>query len=159
MTTWSRRTAYRIRRRMTGGRSPEAGSAVVEFVVVGVLLTMPVFYLMIALARLQAGAYAVTAAAREAGRTFVTASTSGQAAARARAAARMAYEDEGFGDSGGVVLTCGQDPCLKRGGRVEAVADLTVRLPLVPDFVASVVPSSIHLSSRHVATVDRFKGR
>ncbi len=159
MTRWVHRTACRIRRRLVGARAGDAGTAVVEFVVVGVLLTMPVFYLMIALARLQAGAYAVTAAARESGRMFVTASTSGEAAARAQAAARMAYEDEGFGAAGGVVLTCGQDPCLKRGGRVEAVADLSVRLPLVPDFLASVVPSSVHLSSRHVATVDRFKER
>ncbi len=159
MTRWSRRLAARLTRRLTGGRSGEAGSAIVEFVVVGVLLVLPVFYLVIALARLQAGAFAVTAAAREAGRTFVTAPSRAQAGTRAQAAARMAYEDAGFGSQGGVLLACGQDPCLQRGGRVTAVADLTVRLPLVPDFIASVVPASVHLSARHVSTVARFRAR
>lgn len=144
-----------LRRRLTG-QDTEEGSAVIEFVVVGVLLTMPVFYLMIALARLQAGSYAVTAAAREAGRTFVTAPSTGSAASRAHVAARMAFEDQGFGEQGGVRITCGQSPCLQRGGQVEAVADLAVQLPLVPDFLADVVPTSVHLSSRHVATVDRY---
>ncbi|TWP35297.1 pilus assembly protein [Leekyejoonella antrihumi] len=135
---------------------PESGSAVLEFIVVGVLLTMPVFYLVIALARLQAGAYAVTAAAREAGRTFVTAPDERSAAVRAAASARMAFEDQGFGPAGGVRVTCGQSPCLARGDRVETVADLSVELPLIPDFLRHVVPSSVHLSARHVATVDRF---
>lgn len=159
MTRWSRTLANRLVRRLTGGRRGDTGSAVVEFVVVGVLLVLPVFYLVIALARLQAGAFAVTAAAREAGRTFVTSPSQSRAGTRAQAAARMAYEDAGFGAQGEVILACAQDPCLQRGGRVVALADLSVRLPLVPDFIASVVPTSVHLSSRHVSTVDRFRAR
>ena len=52
--------------------SGEQGSAVVEFVTLGVLLLVPLIYLVLTVARIQAGAYAVSMAAREAGRAFVT---------------------------------------------------------------------------------------
>ena len=43
----------------------ERGSAVVEFVVLGVLMLVPLIYLVMMMARLQAGSFAVTQAARE----------------------------------------------------------------------------------------------
>jgi hypothetical protein len=39
---------------------------------------------------------------------------------------------------------------------VTAIATITVPLPLVPDFIADHVPSSVTVSSTHVSTVDRF---
>ena len=50
----------------------ERGSAVVEFVVLGVLMLVPLIYLVMMMARLQAGSFAVSQAAREAGRAYVT---------------------------------------------------------------------------------------
>lgn len=135
----------------------ERGSAVIEFVVLGVLLALPVFYLVLALARLQAGAYAVASASREAGRTFVTAPTEGVAAARARAAARLSFQDQGFGEQGSVAIACGQSPCLTRDGTVRIEAVLDVPLPLVPTFLSGVVPTSIRVSAQHVESVDRFR--
>src|SRR6476661_4230607 len=74
----------------------ERGSAVVEFVFLAVLLMVPLFYLVMVLARLQAGAYAVSGAAREAGRAYTTARVPAQAPARAEAAAGVAFSDQGF---------------------------------------------------------------
>ena len=51
----------------------EEGSAIVEFVFLAVLLLIPLIYLTMMIARVQAGSYAVAHAAREAGRAFVTA--------------------------------------------------------------------------------------
>lgn len=146
MTGW-------LRRRL-GHR--EQGSAVVEFVVVGVLLSLPVFYLVITLARVQAGTYAVTAAARESARTYVAAGSPATGARQAGAAARMAFEDQGFGSSGAVTLSCG-GACLSRGSTATARATLSVALPLIPDFLADVVPSRIVVNATHTEAVDRFK--
>ena len=142
-----------LRRRLGEG---EDGSAVIEFLVVGILLALPVFYLVITLARLQAGTYAVTAAARESARTFVAAATPAAANQRAGAAARLAFEDQGFGAQGRVTTRCG-GVCLSRGSTVTMRADLAVDLPLIPDFLRGVVPSSISVSATHTEAVDRFK--
>lgn len=150
------RLRTRLRARLGAG---DRGSAVIEFVVVGILITIPVFYLVIALARLQAGAYAVTQAARESTRAYVTASSDGAAPGRARQAGRLAFEDQGFTDRGDVSMRCSALPCLTRGARVGASADLGVDLPFIPEFLRSAVPSTVHLHAGHVESVDRFGAR
>ena len=148
---------------MTGhGRSArrrdESGTAVVEFVVLAVLLLIPLVYLVMVMARLQAGSYAVSQAAREAGRAFVTADSAPAAEARAQAAARIAFLDHAFDDEGRVVVGCDGAPCLRPDGRVETTATVSVPLPLVPTFVRDVVPLSVPVSASHLSTVDRFRG-
>ena len=135
----------------------EAGSAVVEFVFLAVLLMVPLFYLVMVMARLQAGAYAVSAAAREAGRAYTTADSPAQGPARAQAAADIAFGDQGFPGLGVVTIGCDGTPCFRADGRVEVTASLTVPLPLVPSVFAGVVPTAIPVSATHVATIDRFR--
>jgi hypothetical protein len=137
----------------------ESGSAVVEFVFLAVLLIIPLIYLVMMLARLQAGAYAVATAAREAGRAYVTASAESQAAGRAQAAAVIAFEDQGFAGVGTLSIRCDGIPCLRPEGRVETTAAVTVPLPLVPTFARSVVPLQVPVSASHLSTVDRFRGQ
>jgi Flp pilus assembly protein TadG len=135
----------------------EAGSAVVEFVFLAVLLMVPLFYLVMVMARLQAGAYAVSAAAREAGRAFTTAESPAEGPARAQAAADLAFGDQGFAGQGAVTFSCDGTPCFRPDGRVQVTASLNVPLPLVPSVFAGVVPTNIPVSATHVATVDRFR--
>lgn len=137
----------------------EDGSAVVEFVFLAVLVMVPLFYLVMTLARVQAGAYAASTAAREAGRAYVTASSQAAADGRAQAAARIAFADQGF-DAGqtGLRVACDGDPCLRPDGRVELSATVRVALPLVPSFARAVVPVEVAVSAAHVAVVDRFRG-
>lgn len=139
-------------------RRDESGTAVVEFVVLAVLLLIPLIYLVMVMARLQAGSYAVSQAAREAGRAFVTADSGQAAAARAEAAARIAFLDHSFEEVGRVVVTCDGTPCLRPDGRVETTASVRVPLPLVPAFVRDVVPLSVPVSATQLSTVDRFRG-
>ncbi len=151
---------------MTGRGSPprvgsardESGTAVVEFVVLAVLLLIPLIYLVMAMARLQAGSYAVSQAAREAGRAFVTADSADAARPRAEAAARIAFLDHSFQDVGHLSVACDGTPCLRPDGRVETTATVQVPLPLVPAFVREVVPLSVAVSASHLSTVDRFRG-
>ncbi|NHN56450.1 pilus assembly protein [Calidifontibacter sp. DB0510] len=135
----------------------DSGSAVLEFLVVGVLLTLPVFYLVMCLARLQAGAYGAAAASREAGRMFVTATDDGAAWSRASAGMQLALQDQGFG-GGGLQVACTASPCLTRGASVTTTTSVRVDLPLIPDFLRGVVPSTVELRSRHTETVGRYRG-
>jgi Flp pilus assembly protein TadG len=136
----------------------ERGSAVVEFVVLAVLMLIPLVYLVMTLARLQAGSYAVSQAAREAGRAYVTADAGEDAPRRASAAARIAFLDHSFEAEGRLTIACDGTPCLRPDGRVEATATVRVPLPLVPAFVREVVPMSLPVTASHLSTVDRFRG-
>lgn len=136
----------------------EEGSAIIEFVFLGVLMLVPLIYLVMALGRVQAGSYAVTTAAREAGRAFVTAEGGEDAAARAHAASAVAFADQGFEGLGALDISCSSSPCLTPGARIETTTRVTVPLPLVPAFARDVVPLEIPLTASHLSTVDRFRG-
>lgn len=137
-------------------RNGEQGSAIVEFVFLTVVVLIPLIYLVLTVGRIQAGTYAVTQAAREAGRAYVTAEAGEYAPARAHAAAQIAFADFGF--DGELGLACDGLPCLRPEGRITTRAVVSVPLPLVPDFARAVVPLQIPVSSTSVATVDRFRG-
>ena len=53
----------------------ESGNAIVEFVYLAVLLMVPLVYVLITVFRVQAASYAVSSAAREAGRVYATSSS------------------------------------------------------------------------------------
>ena len=137
----------------------ERGSLTVEVAFLLVLLVVPLFYLVGTLARVQAGAYAATAAAREAGRAFVTAEDGGQAEGRAHAAAGLVWSAHGFTAGEGTVrLACVGGPCLQPGSEVVVETAVAVPLPLVPDFLADAVPTSVTITARHQEGVDEFRG-
>ena len=149
-----------LRRLVRRRRRDERGSAVVEFTVLAVLMLVPLIYLVMTMARLQAGAYAASAAAREASRAYVTARSADTAEPRALAAAGIAFEDQGFGGGlGTLTMACDGSPCLRPEGRIEVVATVTVPLPFVPAFARDVVPLEVPVSASHVAVVDRFRAQ
>ena len=160
MTLLTRRVVSWARARLRASPSGcgEQGSALVEFVFLAVLMMVPLIYLVMVLARLQAGSYAASAAVREAGRAYVTAQRQEDADGRAEVAARIAFEDQGFGRNGRLRMACDGDPCLRPGGRVTMEATVTVPLPLVPAFARDVVPLEVPVTASHVAVVDRFRG-
>lgn len=138
--------------------SPEAGSAVVEFLFLAVLLLVPIVYLVLTIGRVQAATYAVTGAAREAARAAVTAPPGTSLQTRAEAASRPAFEDHGFA-SGSVTLRCAADPCLTPNARVEAQVRLEVELPLVPAVLADSLGGRVGVEATHAMAVDRFRAR
>ncbi|KUG59251.1 hypothetical protein AVL62_06090 [Serinicoccus chungangensis] len=130
----------------------------VEVAFLLVLLVVPLFYLVGTVGRLQAGAYAVTAAAREAGRAFVTAEDVSSAPARAQVAAGLVYRAHGFDpQDGGVQLSCAEAGCLTPGGSVRVDSQVSVELPLVPDFMRERLPTAVTLTASHLETVDEFR--
>ncbi|RYV49612.1 pilus assembly protein [Pengzhenrongella frigida] len=137
----------------------DAGSAVLEFLALTLLLLVPIVYLVLVLGRLQAATFAAEGAAREAGRAFTTAAGPDDGARRAVAAVHLALADQGFEEvdaAGALGLECSTVPCLEPGSSVLVRVVLDVDLPYVPEFVRSVVPLSVPVSAEHVAPVDRF---
>jgi Flp pilus assembly protein TadG len=131
------------------------GSAMVEFTWLALLLMVPLVYVVLAVFEVQRTAYAVTNAAREAGRVFVTAPSVGQAYARADAAVELAMTDQGAPlETVRSTITCGSDPCLTPGGRVTVVVQAEVPLPLLPDLFGQSV-AAVPVQARHDAVVDR----
>lgn len=145
------------RQRLARSRREE-GSAIIEFIFLGVLMLVPLIYLVMALARIQAGSYAVTTAAREAGRAYVTTAAGQDATARANAAANISFADQGFSGLGSLEVSCSTSPCLTPEARIETTVRVTVPLPLIPAFARDVVPLEIPLSATHLSTVERFRG-
>lgn len=89
----------------------DAGNAVVEFVFVALVVMVPLIYLIVLFATIQRDQLGVTTAAREAGRAFATADTSGQGMARARVAAAMAYEDAGLDGPAKLSFVAADEKC------------------------------------------------
>lgn len=131
----------------------------VEFVFLGVLMLVPLVYLVLTAARVQAASFAATLASREAARAFVTAADGSDAQRRARAAAALAFGDFAFHEGTRLDLHCDGSPCLRPDGMVTARSSIVVNLPLVPDFIAERVPAAVTISSTHVQSMDRFVAR
>lgn len=74
----------------------EVGAATIEFVFVGVLVMVPLLYFVIAVFEVQRSSFAVTQAAREAGRALETADDVESGRARAESAVNMALTDQGL---------------------------------------------------------------
>lgn len=109
------------------------GSASIEFLTVGMLLTIPLVYLVLAMAQLQAASLAVEGAARQAARVLAAASTQEQGLTAADAAIVVALADLGL-EPGSVEIACDPEPgdCTTPGGTVQVTVEVTVPMPLVP---------------------------
>lgn len=115
------------------------GSAVVEFVTVGLVLTIPLVYVLLTVFAVQRAAFAVSAAAREAGRAYVT---TGGDAQRARHAADLTLADQ-----------------LPDNPRADLALDATgdaVRVTVTYD-VGVLGLGTIPVTATHVATPDRYR--
>jgi Flp pilus assembly protein TadG len=75
----------------------ERGSALVEFNWLAILLLVPVVWLVLSLFEVQRGAFAISGAARAAGRAYALADSDAMGEARARQAARQVLADQGLG--------------------------------------------------------------
>lgn len=142
---------------MTGRAHGDDGSAAVEFLAVGLLLLVPLVYLVLTLGRVQVGTFAAEAGAREASRLLATTAGDDRATARAEAAVALALADQGFDPvPGSLELDCASTPCRTPESAVAATVHVDVELPLVPGFVRDVWPAVVGVEVRRTAVADRF---
>ncbi len=139
----------------------DRGSASLEFITVGMVLLVPLVYLVLTLAAIQAGAYAVESAARQAARVFVQSPGTTSASASASTAVAFALADHGIGTESAVVsVTCHPRPdvCLTRQGFVTVDIDLSVALPGIPAVLTGNFPLAVPLHATATEQVSRFWG-
>jgi hypothetical protein len=147
----------RLRRWLS--RDSEAGSAIVELTWLGLLMLIPLVYVVISIVTVQRSAYGATEAARAAGRAFVLAPDVATASRRAYTAAEVAMADQGVtlrGDE--MVVHCSPTPqsCLQPGSTVRVEIHLDVRLPLVPS-VFGHSAASVAVRAAHVEPYGTFR--
>lgn len=136
----------------------EEGSAVVEFVTLGVLLMVPLVYFVLAMARVQAASFAADGSARAAARAYVTASDEVAADRRSAQVVRLGLEDQGFGAGDGrLAIDCGRARCLTPGARVVARVQVTVGLPGIPRGIAHALSTEVTVRAAQVIAVDEFR--
>jgi Flp pilus assembly protein TadG len=151
--------AWAGRRRLCpASRDRDAGNAIVEFVYLAVLLMVPLVYVLLTVFRVQSAAFAVSSAAREAGRVYATSDSVDDAGPRADAAAGIVMADSGLSlSTGDLRITCSTSRCLEPGSQVQVMVTYRVTLPLVPRFFADRAPASIRVTSHHLEVVDRYR--
>ena len=141
----------------------DAGSAIIEFVFVAVLVMVPLVYLVVAVAGVQRSELAVSQAAREAGRAFATSDSAAEAYGRARAAVRIALDDQGLPDDAqlrfvpagasctGAATTT---PALVAGAQFTVCVLRTADMPGVPSVLAG---HGVRTIGEYVVHVDDYR--
>jgi hypothetical protein len=123
----------------------ERGSALVEFVFIALVVFVPLVYIVAGFSAVQRGVFASTEAAREAGRAIGTAPDLATGLARAERAAELAVEDQSvdatdvrvaYAPPGAGCEAAGSyAPTLTPGEEFSVCVTVTVRIPLLPDFI------------------------
>ena len=137
----------RALRRRLGMLRDERGSALVEFVFIALVVFVPLVYIVAGFSAVQRGVFASTAAARDAGRAIGTAPDVATGLARAQDAARIAVADQSveatdvhlaYAAAGSSCEAAGgYTPTLTPGEEFSVCVTVTVRIPLMPDFIES----------------------
>ena len=136
----------------------EDGSASLEFITAGMLLLIPLVYLVVAVGAVQGATLATEGAARQAARVYVESPDQGTAIKRAQQAIDFALADYGLDSQhADVTITCSAS-CLEPESLVSIGVGVKVVMPLVPAVLnldqAAVVP----VSSQASQVVSRFHG-
>ncbi|HEY5222933.1 MAG TPA: hypothetical protein VIJ18_07815 [Microbacteriaceae bacterium] len=137
----------------------EEGSSSLEFITMGLMLLVPLVYLVLAVASIQGAALAVEGAARQAARVYVQAPSAADADARAARAVDFALADYGLDAAQAQLsVTCAPDPaqCLRRDGAVTITVQVRAPLPLVPSVLDLQQTASVPLQAAATQTVSRF---
>lgn len=148
----------RSKRWSEGRVTREQGSASLEFLTAGLILLVPLVYLVVALSAIQSGALAVEGAARQAARVFVHAPDADEAAARATRAIQFGLGDYGLDAADASVrVDCeAAAECLTRRSAVTVTVTILVALPLVPDVLSLRDVTSVPVEASATQTVSRF---
>jgi len=139
-------------------RRGEAGSALVELSWLGILLLVPMLWIVVSVFEVQRSAFAVSGAARAAGRAYALAPDDAQGEGRAMAAARQAFADQGVDQPVDVRITCTPYPrdCHSGTSVITVVVSSRVTLPLMPDMLGGGAPS-FALDSTHTVPIGQFQ--
>jgi Flp pilus assembly protein TadG len=122
----------------------QRGSALVELSWLGILLILPMLWIVMSVFQVQRGAFGVSAAARAAARAYALAPDDSSGLVRAREAARVALDDQGLHDvTPEVDISCTPYPgdCHQGTSVITVSIHSRVVLPLMPSALGGNRPS------------------
>ena len=137
----------------------EQGSALVELTWLGLLLLVPMLWIVVSVFEVQRGAFGVSGAARSAGRAFALAPSDAVGQARAEAVVRRALDDQGLdGDDFTLRVTCTPFPtdCHSGTSVITVRVATTVELPLLPDVLGGGTPG-FALDASHTVPIGQYQ--
>ncbi|MCD5315400.1 pilus assembly protein [Kineosporia babensis] len=130
----------------------------IEFVALGLLLMLPVAYLVLVLGRIQAASFAANGAAREGARAFAAADSDAEAQRHLAITTELALRDHHFADEAGeVAISCTASPCLTPGERVTVEVQIAARFPWLPAGFADALNARVVVSASQAEVVDEFR--
>jgi hypothetical protein len=143
---------------VTRQRLDERGSALVELTWLGVLLLVPLVWIVVSVFEVQRGAFATAGAVRSAARAFALAPDDAEGRRAARQAASRVMVDQGIvGADPSVEVSCVPAGDFHNGGAVITVrVSSTVKLPLLPALFGE-QRSSFAMSSAHTVPIGRYQ--
>jgi hypothetical protein len=138
-------------------RPAESGSALVEMTWLGMVLLLPMVWIVLSVSDVQRGSFGVTVAARSAGRAFALAPDDATGRLRARAAVELALADQGLADSHWTIeVEC---PPLRdcHVGRavVEVRIETRVALPFIPELLGG--GAMFRLEAEHQVPIGQYQ--
>jgi Flp pilus assembly protein TadG len=140
-------------------RDDERGSAALEFIVGGVVLLVPIVYLVVTLGLIQSHALGVESASRHIARAVASAEGTNDADDRAGAVLKaIVREYELDPDEVEVHLACVGEAatCPVAGGTVRVTVSSSVGLPLVPPVLGLEDAARVGVESSSVQKVSRY---
>lgn len=133
----------------------ERGYALIEALLVGLILIVPLIWVLTAAASLHRSALASASAVREAGLAASRAATATEATTHARSALGRALSERGLDPSRARVQLSWRNP-LGRAGAVEVKLETAVDVIRIP-FVGRPMGPVIWVRARHVAHVEPYR--
>jgi hypothetical protein len=123
----------------------------------GMLLLLPMMWIVLAVSDVQRGSFGVTAAARSAGRAFALAPDDATGRQQARAAAALALADQGLGDSEWTIeVGCPPLTYCHVGGAVVIVRIRThVDVPFLPEVLGD--GATFGLDAEHLVPIGQYQ--
>lgn len=135
----------------------DRGSAALEFILIGLLLLVPLIYLIVALGLIQGQSLGAEAAARHIARAVSTAEDSADARTRADAVVAAVADEYGLDDVElSVACTPAGAACPRAGAALHVTVRTTVTLPLVPPVLGLDELAAIPVEATSVQKVSRF---
>ncbi len=159
ITRLGERAGTGVRGRLVGRQNRERGSAIIEFIFLGILLLIPLVFIMLTAFDVQSSAYAASAASRAGSRAYVLAGSNGESATGAmNTAVNLALDDQGVrSDALAPQVSCSAPGCLQPGSSVTITVVVNVPLPL-PDFMKSWTnKSAVTVRSSHTTPYGDYR--
>lgn len=143
---------------MSTGRRSDRGNAIIEVTWLGILLLVPLLWIVLSVFQVQKGAFAVSAASRAAGRAYALAPDDPTGEARARVAASQALADQHVESGVDVTFGCTPSPhdCHAPGSVITVHVHTHVDLPWLPFVLGGGAPT-FALDADNTVPIGRFR--